>query len=32
MIGSWLIDKADDGYLKFNKDGTVEVYDGNNER
>ena len=29
MIGSWLLDKADDEYFKLNKDGTVEVYDGN---
>ena len=29
IIGSWSLDKNDDEYIKFTKDGTVEVYDGN---
>ena len=30
IIGNWLLDKDDDEYIKFNKEGTIEVYDGNN--
>ena len=30
IIGSWLIDKKGDEYIKFNKDGTLEVYNDNN--
>ena len=28
IIGSWFY-KDDDDYIKFNKDGTLEIYDGN---
>ena len=28
IIGSWFY-KEDDDYIKFNKDGTIEIYDGN---